>query len=331
MLLAAAPARAQPRRPQRAVTAAVVAERARAMLADGRAADALAAIAAAPARQRTAPEVVAVRAIATFQTLGVRPEPSSLRSLSPSVRRDLEGVLRVLTPWVAAHEGDGPAALALGRAQLVRGDMEAAARSLDAATEALPQDPVAWNDEAMVLVALRRLPEAERCLGEATRLAPRDAEPWSNLGAVRLARGAADRAAEAFRRAIEVSPTEPRHHSDLGSALLAGGDLAGATASYQRAAALDPDNGVVLANLGYALAHGNRLDEALAVLQRAVERAPRSVTAWNNLAMVSLRRGDREGARSALERARAIDPADPRTRASLEALGADAGVRSVTR
>ncbi|MFO0651026.1 MAG: hypothetical protein U0326_32670 [Polyangiales bacterium] len=90
MLLAAAPARAQPRRPQRAVTAAVVAERARAMLADGREADALAAIAAAPARQRTAPEVVAVRAIATFQTLGVRPEPSSLRSLAPSVRRDLE-------------------------------------------------------------------------------------------------------------------------------------------------------------------------------------------------------------------------------------------------
>ena len=50
--------------------------------------------------------------------------------------------------------------------------------------------------------------------------------------------------------------------------------------------------------------------------------APSSVSAWDNLGTVLLRRGDRAGAAEAFQHAIAIDPNDSRARAHVDALRA---------
>lgn len=297
------------------------APRARALVVAGREAEALAFIDRLPSRVRSRPDVGAVRAIARFSLLGVALEPGGARTASPPAQRELGAILATLTRWTSTQPEDSRAWLALGRVRLVRGDLAGADTAFESATRADASEPQALNDRAMVLVALRRLPEAERALLEATRRAARDAEPWSNLGAVRLARGDATGAIEAFRQAIELDPGRARFHADLGSALLAASETEAAIASYRRALGIATDDAVVLANLGYALSLANRLDEAVESLRRATTLAPRSVTAWNNLGAVLARRGESAEARSCFERARALDPEDPRARANLEALG----------
>ena len=329
LALVAAPAGAQPARPTRAtpapvMTPAAVTQRLRTALEAGRAANVLADVEALPPRLRAHPEVVTAKVIATFMTLNAPLDPSALRTMPQSSQRDLVAIQSHLARWMATHPNDGLAALILGRVYLVRGDLASASTFLETATRVRRTDPVAWNDRAMVLVGLRRLPDAELCLAESTRLAPRDAEPWDNLGAVRLARGNAQRAAEAFRHAVEIEPGEARYHSDLGSALLAAGDVEGAIGSYRRALALDARSSVVTANLGYALSLANRHEEAVTTLRHAVELDPNNVTALDNLGTALARRGDRTGAVEAFTRAQAIEPNDARARTGLEAL--DAGV-----
>jgi len=294
--------------------------RARQALDAGRGADALTALAPLRGRAARSPEALALRAAARFAGMDLPLEPDGARSATAAQRRDLLASAVTLTRWTTAHPDDALVLLTLGRAQLVLNALDLAERAFDGANRARPADARGWNDRAMVLVAQRRLADAEHCLVEATRWADRDPDPWSNLGAVRLARGDARGAAEAFQHAIERSAETARHHSDLGSARLAQGETAGAIRAYQRASELAPADGVILSNLGFSLSLADRLDEAAATLRRAVELAPRSVSAWNNLGAVLARRGERDEARRCFEHALGLDGADPRARANLDAL-----------
>lgn len=273
-----------------------------------------------PASSRARAEVKLRLLRAQFEQVSPALEPDGARALAPAARAELDRTYRALVTLTEQQPNAGEAWLLRGRAELSTNLLDASATSLEHATRLLPQDPTPTNDLAMVLVALRRLPDAERALVRATALAPNDAEPWSNLGAVRLARGSARTAADAFREAIRCAPTVARHPSDLGAALLAAGQPEPAARAFGDAVRLAPADPLFRANLGYALSLANRLDDALAELRRATELGPRSSTAWNNLATVLSRRGDRAGAEAALRRALEIDPSDARARANLEAL-----------
>lgn len=270
---------------------------------------------------RRSPELAATRAIARFQLLAPSLEPSSSRALGPAAQRELAAMEPVLTRHGNTRPDDALSALTLGRLRMVLGSLDAAASAFEAAGQADPRDPTPWNDRAMVLVALHRLPEAERSLTLATERSGRDPEPWNNLGAVRLARGDARSSVEAFQRACELSPTTARFRSDLGAAQLAAGAPRDAVASFEAAAAAAPDDPVVLGNLGYALSLSDRPAEALATLRRAAAMPGRTATIEDNLGLVLLRQGDRSGARAAFERAVALAPNDPRARAHLASMG----------
>lgn len=269
---------------------------------------------------RARPEVKLRLLRAQFEQISPLLEPDGARALAAPARAELDRVYRSLVALTEQQPTLGEAWLVRGRIELSTNALDTSATSLDSATRLLPRDPAPANDLAMVLVALRRLPDAERALVRATGLAPNDAEPWSNLGAVRLGRGNAQAAADAFREAIRCAPTVARHPSDLGAALLAAGQPEPAARAFGDAVRLAPGDPLFRANLGYALSLANRLDDALAELRRATELGPRSSTAWNNLATVLSRRGDRAGAEAALRRALEVDPTDARARANLEAL-----------
>lgn len=294
---------------------------ARAHLRDGHPESAVALLDRQRVAWRRSPDALATRAIARFQLLAPALEPASARTLSPAAQRELAAMEPVLTRHGNTHPGDALAALTLGRLRMVQGSLDSAASAFESAGQADPRDPTPWNDRAMVLVALHRLPEAERALTLATERSGRDPEPWDNLGAVRLARGDARAAVEAFQRACELSPGTARYRSDLGAAQLAAGAPRDAVASFEAAAAAAPDDPVVLGNLGYALSLSDRPDEALASLRRAAAMPGRTATIEDNLGLVLLRRGDRAGAREAFQRAVTLSPDDPRARAHLDSMG----------
>jgi Flp pilus assembly protein TadD len=286
----------------------------------GRYADAEALVARLPARVRNRDDVAWLSIRARHAMLNVPVEPGGIRALSAGAQADAAALARRVARYTQEHPDSAVAWLVRAHLEIAEGTLELALSSLDAYTRLRAADPVGANDRAMVLVALRRLREAEDALVTATQLGPRDAEPWDNLGAVRLARGEGESAVLAFERAVENARSSARYHSDLGSAYLATGHAERAVASYRHAADLAPTDGVILSNLGYALSVANRVDEALSALRHAVDVAPRSVGAWYNLGTVLARRGDNSGAADAFRHALAIDPNDSRSRAALDTL-----------
>jgi Flp pilus assembly protein TadD len=319
-------ASAQPSRPRTPSPASVhpfstpveAVRAARDLLRADRPADAVALLDRQRLSWRRAPLLAATRALARFALLAPPLEPASARTLRPPAQRELAAMAPTLTRHGILHPDDALAAITLGRLHMVLGALDAAVAAFEAAAQADPRDPAPWNDRAMALVALHRLPEAERSLARATERSDRDPEPWDNLGAVRLARGDARAAVEAFQRACELAPGTARYRSDLGAAQLAAGAPRDAVASFEAAAAAAPDDPVVLGNLGYALSLCDRVDEALTVLRRAAAMPGRTATIEDNLGLVLLRRGDRAGAREAFQRAVALNPGDPRARTHLE-------------
>jgi Tfp pilus assembly protein PilF len=83
---------------------------------------------------------------------------------------------------------------------------------------------------------------------------------------------------------------------------------------------LFPDSAPIAANLGSALAAEMRYTDGLAELERALAMQPSSTLVLNNLGLIHLRRKDYARALDYWNRSLAIDPAQPRIRAGVEAL-----------
>ncbi len=121
---------------------------------------------------------------------------------------------------------------------LEQGDMDGAIAALEDATQANPDNPVAWN----------------------------------NLGNLNAQRGRSERAMELYRRAIEADPKRLEPHYNLAGALLDAGRTDEAIEEYERAAAIDDANAAVYYNLAYALYQASRFDKAWVALEKARAR-----------------------------------------------------------
>jgi Flp pilus assembly protein TadD len=116
---------------------------------------------------------------------------------------------------------------------------------------------------------------------------------------------------------------DARAHSDLGTALLADNQIPRAITELERAVALDPKRATFRSNLGYALQITGKLPEAIAHYREALKLDDKLASAWINLATALAKEPrTRKEARAALERAKALDPSDPRVKANLEELDA---------
>jgi tetratricopeptide (TPR) repeat protein len=100
-------------------------------------------------------------------------------------------------------------------------------------------------------------------------------------------------------------------------------DYDAARAGYQRAIAAAPDRpSEAFARRELADMHllFDERREAATELERVVVLRPRDAASWHDLGIVRHVLGDIDGARTALERARTLAPADPRPRVALAAL-----------
>jgi Flp pilus assembly protein TadD len=213
-----------------------------------------------------------------------------------------------------------PAERELGKALFVLGRAEPAEAALSRAVALEPNDLEAVSLLAVVLIATGQSARALPHLRHAVALEPSSAEPETNLGTALLLLDRAGEAAEAFERAVALDPGSARTHSDLGAACLAQGRLERAVSELTRATELAPDRATYRSNLAHALELAGNLDLALTNARRATELDPKLGSAWIVLGTVSAKLGRYAASRQAFERARALDPTDPRVPANLDEL-----------
>jgi len=222
----------------------------------------------------------------------------------------------------------------------LRGDLQAAARDMEAAARFSPRDPVILFNRGAARQRLRRYDEAmmdydraielkpdyaaafanraaahkdrgelDRALADYTRaleLRPRYITAINGRGHTWLAKGDTARAVADFTRSLEVNPGYFVPYSDRGVARLQAGDRPGAAADFDAAIEGDPDCTAALLNRGGMRYADGRHAEALADLNRAIELDTNLADAYANRAMVHTQLGDLGRAAADYEKALAV-------------------------
>ncbi|RMG96525.1 MAG: tetratricopeptide repeat protein [Candidatus Dadabacteria bacterium] len=209
---------------------------------------------------------------------------------------DRPGALAVWTEVLGRVPGDPEAAeaagrtewrVALGRALLALGDLDAAAAEAERATAERPDDPEAWLLAGDVA--------REQGLGAEARAAyeavlARDPGRYAarvNLASVLLSQGEAGAAEELLREAAEGAPDRPEAWTNLGLALRSQGRYAEAAEAYHKALEARPGYLPALKNLGICYEkYLGRLADAIQVYDRYLELAPddEEVARWRKAA-----------------------------------------------
>lgn len=225
---------------------------------EGRAAEAVAAIAALPAGQAADPETLHLFAL-------------SLHALGRH-REALDAMRRVL-----AVQPDDPVLLTnAGAVAVAAGEGTAAEAFYRRAIAVSPLHVDAYNNLAVLLERTQRLHEAEILLEKAGMLAPDSAAVQVNLGNVLVRLARSDEAVECYERALRLTPDRPELYNNLGNALRSLDRHAEACAAFDRALALNPGYAEAHYNRGLVLAGQNATDAAAAAMDRALSLRPDS-------------------------------------------------------
>jgi Flp pilus assembly protein TadD len=235
----------------------------------------------------------------------------------------IAAVARDLAKAVKDAPDFGPAFVELGRARLLLGDAPGALDALERGVALLPGEPEAHSQLGVASLATGHTDAAVRELARAAALDMGSAPRHGNLGTALLMSGRTKEAISEYELRARIDDGDPRAHSDLGTALLATNDLQRALAELTRATQIEPARASYHSNLGYALQQAGQLDRAIAEYREAIRLDPGLASAWINLATILARNPKtRAEARSALARAAAASPDDPRVKANLDELNA---------
>jgi Flp pilus assembly protein TadD len=176
-------------------------------------------------------------------------------------------------------------------------------------------------------LALGDAESAIRAYAEALRLDPRNPDYYRNLGLAQAEAGNPQAAAGYFRMGLALRPGDPDLSMGLAKTLVDSGDAAGALETLRQSVTAHPDHPVGRFHLARALERAGDLREAAAQYREAIRLSPGVPIPERALGLLLFRMGDREGARTALERAGALDPdgkvMDPESRRLLETLRRD--------
>jgi len=261
-----------------------------------------------------------VEAIVAAHPEAAAPKQALARLLMLDRRPD--DAIAVLRAMIDGGSPDPLLRLDLGRAQLLSGQPQAAADTLNGLRKTMPGAP-------QVLLPLVR---AELALGHPD-IALAHLATMESGGAVTPAmmmlKGesleALDRpvdAAQAYARAAQ-SGSDPIALAKQAQALSRAGQPRAALTIYEQILAQAPDNLVALNNAAYLSSSLHEaLDTALARAQRALKIGGDKAALYDTLAAVYLARGETAKARQALERALSLDPAHVSAQGRLAAVQA---------
>jgi tetratricopeptide (TPR) repeat protein len=205
-----------------------------------------------------------------------------------------------------AYEGVG---LALN----AQGKQEDAFFYLERATDLDPQLPQAQFALAAWYLQASFKKEAARRLQLATGAAPQNAAYWHELGLAYSALEVQNQEAEnAYRRAVALDPGNVRYLLDLADMLVIDSRSEEAESIYRRALTLTPDNADALSRYGGFLADSRPTvagrQEADRLLRKAVHIDPKNDFAWYQLGRLASAEGNDRQAIAALGHALVSTP-----------------------
>ncbi|MCP5040296.1 MAG: tetratricopeptide repeat protein [bacterium] len=185
---------------------------------------------------------------------------------------------------------------------------------IEAAVEALPEDPDITQLGGMVKFNAGDLEGAEEAFVRAAELDPNDIEAHQQLARFYSLTGRTDETIATYERAVQTQPDSARLHHFLALLYEAQGDLDKAEQSYENAIKYDENHAFAKNNLAYLLADtGKDLDRALDLAQDAKALLPNDANAADTLGWVLFKRGVNGAAvgylKESVENAEADDPA----------------------
>ncbi len=184
-----------------------------------------------------------------------------------------------------------------------------------------PGDKTMLTNYGNALLAANRLDEAIATLERSLALAPNEAITRMNLCEAYVATQKLDLALEQGDKAVALAPDSSHAHRARARALAARKQLPEARAELEQAVKIDPKDATAQAALGEICALQKLPDEALAAFRAALELDPSNFPARVNLAFLTLRTGDPEGARIQLKELQRMAPDHPRVKALAAELG----------
>jgi tetratricopeptide (TPR) repeat protein len=189
-----------------------------------------------------------------------------------------------------------------------RGRYEEAATQFRRATNLLPNFSQAWANLGLTLQALGRYDDALAASKKSIEIRP-TAHGWSNLGTLQYTLGRYDEARHSYEQATQLAPSDPVMWMNLGDARRAS-KLPDANDAYARsiaasreALALNPNDARMHARVAMCLAKSGNAADAQTEIRRALEIDPTNPQILYNAAVISVLRGNNDGAISWLERA----------------------------
>jgi tetratricopeptide (TPR) repeat protein len=164
-----------------------------------------------------------------------------------------------------------------------QGRLDEALRHYEAAERLEPVFADAHNGRGSVLAAKGKVDEAVAEYREALRLKPDHAQTHNNLGNTYYTGGQYDNAFKEYAEAARLAPEMPEAHNGLGAVYAAKGDAAGAIREFEISLRLKPDADVFY-NVATMHVQAGRTAEARTALQRALAINPQHADAKRLLA-----------------------------------------------
>lgn len=282
------------------------------------------ALTADPLRHLFADQVPSVLkpVLVALQKLDLRASQEALSAATPAVSGDWLAILasaqdilggetatarQRLASLVDAVQGVPAAAyLLLSDLQIISGEFDAAANTLENGLNRRPQEPDLLAQLARIYILADRLEDSAKVLARA-----RNADTTSVLlaqGEWARRQGDAGATLQAFARATVVAPGDDRGWFGLGSALNEREESRAARSKLLQALEIKPDGAGYRGELGTLETFANRFVEADQAFAAALEQNPADYVAWTGLGLLRLKQGQPEVALDAFLRAGVMEP-----------------------
>jgi len=219
----------------------------------------------------------------------------------PDARRTLERV-------AAADPGNPRHLLELARLAHLAHDLEGCLAYLGHARDLTPDDAQIHFLFGLVAVEMELPVEARRSLDKALAIDPKNPQYNYAMGGVLLSGGRGAESVAYFAKYVAALPGDPKGHLALGAAYFASMDYDRCRAEMLGIAKNPKTEPGAAYYLGRVARMEENYDEALGYLERAVKLVPSFPEAYTELAQVRIGQDQLAAARTAVERALAIDP-----------------------
>lgn len=228
------------------------------------------------------------------------PEHHFLRGLVAARDERMKDARDCYMQAIEKAQGDYPEAwFNLGLLEKHAGRFDAAIEDYQKAIELDSKYLAAMNNLGLALASANRFPDAEAIYRRAVGLDAKYTPAWKNLAQLYVRQGRYDEAVEALERALAARPGDLGAARRLAAAKLQAGDVEAALAGFRSVLDKDSENSEAWLGKSRAEAALGRLSAAEDSVSRALALAPDSLDALRQRAVLAVKAGALDAARTA--------------------------------